>query len=366
MPRQRIAFVLEQTLGHAAHSRNVERALALESDLDPIIIKLANLTAGFVSGLPTLGSWSMRASLAARSELRQAIAVRPVDAIFIHTQVASLLAVPIMREIPTLISLDATPINFDSEGGAYSHSVQHGALENLKRQIHRRAFRAATGLVTWCQWAADSLMSDYQVEAEKIKVIHPGVDLGLFSPRDTPRQPGPLRVLFVGGDFGRKGGPDLVDAICRLGGRAELDVVTSTDPNISAPGVRVHLGLSPQSHGLLELYRRADVCCLPSRGDCFPQAIAEALAFGLPIVATNVGAMSEMVKDGKNGFLVRPGSPEQLTHAIGKLTEAGLRSTMASESLALARREHDALANNRTIISLLREMSRMTDVARVS
>lgn len=366
MPRQRIAFVLEQTLGHAAHSRNVERALAQDSDLDAVIIKLASLSNGFLSGLPALRSWSMRASLAARSELQRAHADRPLDAIFIHTQVASLLSVPIMRAVPTLISLDATPINFDSEGGAYGHSVQHGVLEKLKLDIHRRAFRAATGLVTWCRWAADSLIVDYQVASDKIRVIHPGVDLDLFKPRDAPRQPGPLRVLFVGGDFVRKGGPDFVDAIRQLAGRAEADVVTGTHPNISAPGVRVHLGLSPQSPELLELYRHADVCCLPSRGDCFPQAVAEALAFGLPIIATEVGAMSEMVKDGRNGFLVRPGSPEQLAGAIGKLTDDWLRSTMANESLRLARKEHDAQANNRTIISLLREMSRTRELARVS
>ena len=69
----------------------------------------------------------------------------------------------------------------------------------------------------------------------------------------------------------------------------ELDVVSSS---VHAPAdlpVRVHAGVAANSSLLTDLFRRADVFVLPSRGDCTPLAVGEALACGLPIVATAVG-----------------------------------------------------------------------------
>ena len=82
-----------------------------------------------------------------------------------------------MRRVPTVVSLDATPVNFDRVGSAYSHSVSNPAFEAAKRAVNRRTFGAAAGIVTWCRWAADSLREDYGVPGEKIRVIPPGVDV---------------------------------------------------------------------------------------------------------------------------------------------------------------------------------------------
>jgi glycosyltransferase involved in cell wall biosynthesis len=173
-------------------------------------------------------------------------------------------------------------------------------------------------------------------------------------------EPGPLvRVLFVGGNFARKGGPDLLAALQTLPD-AELDVVTGSDVGPIPPEVRcrVHRGLGPGDPELLALYRRADVFALPSHGDCLPLVLAEAAACGLPLVATALGAMSEVVRDGVNGFLVTPGAPADLRRALQRLVESPeLRRAMGAESLALARREHDAMANHRRIFELMAEVS---------
>jgi glycosyltransferase involved in cell wall biosynthesis len=349
---------MEQTLGHVAHTANLERALAQAGWIDGVVVKLPFEPSSWLERLPGLRNWSLRASLMTRAALRRERRQGRLHAAFIHTQVASLLSVGLMRTVPTVVSLDATPVNFDEVGEAYGHRTGGALVETAKAAVNRRAYLAAHALVTWSRLAADSLTADYGVPASRVHVVAPGVDLGRFRPGDG--QPGRLvRVLFVGGDFARKGGPDLVAALQGVP-EAELDVVTGTDvgPIPAEVRCRVHRGLRPGAPELLDLYRRADVFALPSRGDCLPQVLAEAAACGLPLVATGIGAMPEVVRDGANGFLVPPGSPADLRLALRRLIESpDLRRAMGRESLELARREHDAMANHRRIFDLMAQVA---------
>jgi glycosyltransferase involved in cell wall biosynthesis len=355
----RFAFVIEQTLGHVAHTRNIERALLARPDIEPTFVKLGFESGGVLRRLPGAGSWSVRASWSARSALRRRLAAGKLDAAFIHTQVASLLAGSVMRRVPTVVSLDATPINYDSVAEAYGHRRRGRLAEWAKLRINRHALGGARALIAFCAWARDSLVADYSIPAERITVIHPGVDLSLFRPA-RHRRPGPPRILFVGGDFERKGGGDLLDAMAGLPGPVELDLVTGTPPSglKGRPGVRVHRGLRPQSQPLIELYRQADIFALPSRGDCFPQAVAEAMACGLPLVATDVGGVSGMVENAVTGYLVPPRAPADLGRALARLVwNPELCRLMGSEGLAVAVREHDASRNCNRIFDLMREVA---------
>jgi glycosyltransferase involved in cell wall biosynthesis len=356
----RYALVIEQTLGHVAHSRNLERVLA-EDSFDAELIKLeyrAPASLPPLERLPGLRTWSYQASREARARVQAALGRGPLHGLFVHTQVAALLLPSVMRSVPTIVSLDATPLNVDQLAAAYDHRRQPEYVERLKVQVNRRTFDRAAGLVTWCHWAARSLERDYGVAAERIRVIHPGVDLRLFS-GVTVRRPGPPRILFVGGQFERKGGNDLVQAMLRLGDSAELDLVTGSDPELP-PGapIRVHRGLKPQSPELLDLFQQADIFALPSHGDCFPQAVAEAMASGLPVVATNVGAIPEMVQEGVTGYLVPQGAPRQLAQALAELVRSPTRrAAMGRAGQRVAIEEHDAMRNNRAILGLLTEIS---------
>lgn len=360
-PRARFAFVLEQTLGHVAHTANLERALAGTAWVDGTVVKLPYAPRGPLERLPVLRNWSLRASLMARAALRERCRRGPLDAAFVHTQVAALLSVGVMRTVPTVVSLDATPVNFDEVGRAYGHRRGGALVEVAKAGVNRRAFLAAAALVTWSRLAADSLAADYGVPASRVHVVPPGVDLDRFRPGAESGPGEQVRVLFVGGDFARKGGPDLLAALQGVP-EAEVDVVTGSDVGPVPAGVRcrAHRGLRPGDPDLLELYRRADVFALPSRGDCLPQVLAEAAASGLPLIATDTGAMAEIVRDGVNGFLVPVGSPSALRAALRRLVERPeLRLAMGRASLDLARREHDALANHRRIFELMAEVARL-------
>jgi glycosyltransferase involved in cell wall biosynthesis len=352
--RWQFVFVLEQALGHVVHGMNIERVLADHTDIDATIIPVTPDSGTGVRALPLLRNWSLQSSLAARHALRRHVAARPPDAVFVHTQVAALLARDVMRKYPTIVSMDATPVNFDTVGDAYGHSRQADVVEAGKRAVTRRALHGAKAIVTWSHWAAASAVEDYDVDRDRVHAIPPGVDVRRLRPFVGERAPGPTRLLFVGGDFERKGGLDLLEAIEVLDRPVELDVVSSSAVVPSRLPVRVHAGVAANSPLITDLFRRADVFVLPSRGDCTPLAVAEALACGLPIVATPVGGMPELVRHGENGLLVQPQEPTQLARALKVLVDQpDTRRWFGENSRRLAEDEHDVDKNCRKIFHLM-------------
>jgi glycosyltransferase involved in cell wall biosynthesis len=338
--KARIAFVIEQALGHVAYGMGLKKALADRDDLEGVWIEVPYGLGNF-GRVPYVGpNWTLRGSTRAWRSIRDAHREKPLDALFLHTQTVSLFAGPHMRRIPTLLSLDATPKNLDEIGGSYAHAVGGGTIEGLKTFAHQRVMRNAEKFTTWSAWAKDSLVRDYGVAGDKVTVIHPGTVLSNFPGPEArpPRREGPLRVLFVGGDFVRKGGDLLLDVHrAHLRGRVELHLVTAAEIP-QEEGVYVYRGLKPHSPELLQRYREADVFVLPTRGDCLAVVLGEAMAACLPIITTRVGAHAEAVDDGRSGYVLSVddaaglrASLERLANDRGLLAEMGLRSRRVGE-----------------------------------
>lgn len=354
-----LVFVVEHTLGHAVHGMNLAQMLTTSNKVPASVIQLGENAPVPDLTFPVLRSWSVRASMAARRALsgRDAETIR---ALYIHTPVAALLVSSLMHKVPTILSMDATPIGYDSLGAYYGHKRQVGVVEWGKLQAHRHLYAKAEALITWSHWAARSLVEDYRVPEEKVHVIRPGVDLTRFFPPPTPPRNDKMRILFVGGDFARKGGTDLIEAARLLGDRVELELVTSAVPCSIPPGVtaRVHLDMAPRSEALIDLYRSSDVLALPSRGECYGLVISEAMACGLPVVASGVGAIPELVVDGKTGLLCPAGDPYALSQALFELADSPeSRAAMAENALETARREHDARHNCEAIVELMQRVA---------
>jgi hypothetical protein len=343
----RVAFLMEQTLGHVTYTRNLQAADLSGFGITPTWLRVAYDRAAGLDRLPKIGSnWALRGSRRAWSAWRASGGARTFDAAFLHTQTIALLAPLIARRAPVVISLDATPANFDSIGAFYGHDARPGsALESAKTAIYRRVFRSATALTTWSQWAKDSLAADYGVKPEQVTVARPGINLALFPFGRMPHRDehqGPLRILFVGGDFERKGGPLLLDCMeGELAQRCQLHLVTKA-PVTPRSGVYVYNDIGPNDARLLELYRDADIFVLPTLADCLGVVIGEAMAAGLPMVTTTVGALPEVVQDGTSGILVSPNDKAGLATALLRLArEPELRRRMGQAGRTLAERSFD-------------------------
>lgn len=368
----RAAFVMEQTLGHVTHDRNLREVVAQQTDVAPTWLPISFDVQGPARLVPLLRSnWSVRASWRARRALDRALAAQPHDVLLFHTQVTSLFSVALMGRLPTVVSLDATPVNYDAVGQHYGHrAAGDGFLDRQKYQLNRRAFHAAARLVAWSHWAKQSLVDDYGVDGAKVRVLAPGASPRYFElgqARHAAPQPERSRaqVLFVGGDFQRKGGPLLLDAMRGpLGDRCELHLVTRDAVPVQ-PNVHVYRGVGPNSPELRDLFGRADLFVLPTYADCLAVVLMEATAAGLPVITTDVGALSEAVRPGQSGLLVPPGDGPALHQALETLVDnAALRARMGRAGYALARDTFDARRNNRALLDLVVELAQTTPQAR--
>jgi glycosyltransferase involved in cell wall biosynthesis len=375
-----VGFALEYSLGHVTHAENLKRALADDGGVRPTYVDLpfdggAGALAGGWTRLPGVRSnWSLRASIGAYRALRGR--VRDLDALFFHTQVTSLLSAGLMHRVPAVISLDATPIQFDALGAHYGHvPAGSAAVEDLKKRLNRRALAAAKGIVAWSEWAKQSLVADYGVPADKVTVIPPGIDAARWdfaSRRETvwAAQSGRTRrvnILFVGADFKRKGGDTLLEAfrsLPRTGPAAvdaHLHIVTKTE-NVgddveggTDSRVTVYRGLTPNAECLRALYADADLFAFPTRADCLPLAVMEALAAGLPVITTDVAALPEAVTHGVNGWIVPVDDRAALAAALTRLSaDTDLRRRLAMAARITGRERFDAATNYRRLVETVK------------
>lgn len=157
-------------------------------------------------------------------------------------------------------------------------------------------------------------------------VIHNGVDLPRTRALDA--RSGPHRLVMVGRLQAPKDALTLVRALAALRQRPCEAMIVGDGPDRPAVEKEVRrLGLDSvvrlvgARNDVAELLAAADLFVLSSRSEGLPLSILEAMAAGLPVVASNVGGVPEVVVEGETGFLVPPGDPQSLAAAIERLLD---------------------------------------------
>ena len=343
MSQRPIAYLMEQTLGSITHYLNLRREENAADGVPPRWLP--------IEFQRTRAPWAVTGSLRARRALSPMLG--EVDGVFMHTTTIALLAGDIFRKKPTVLSSDGTPFNKRNMRLDYGLGAQGLLAEKAKRSVYRYVFRRAAGFVAWSNWTKASLVEDYGCRDEDVAVIPPGIQLDDFAPGDRAH---PLpRILFVGGDFVRKGGDLLLDVFRkRLRGRAELVLVTRGVVD-EEPGVSVHRDVTANSAKLRDLYATSDVFALPTRADCYSVACMEAMAAALPVVATNVGGIPDIVREDETGFVIRPDDGGALGDVLELLvTDAPKRLAMGRASRDHAFARFEARANARHLFEFVR------------
>lgn len=344
-PKIRVAFVMEQSLGNVTHYLNLRAA----EDVAPWL----QATWLPIEYRASRAPWAVAGSIDARRALVRVN--HEIDAVFVHTSTIGLLAPVASRSRPFVLSTDGTP---DKSGmrEMYNLKPQRRLAGPLKGYLYRQVFRRAAGFVAWSEWTKAALVDDYGLDADRVAVITPGVDVRAFAPgkreNDLPR------ILFVGGDFHRKGGDLLLEVFRkRLQGRAELALVTTEDVP-AQPGVTVYNRLGANSPVLRDLYATSDLFVLPTRSDMMSLASTEALSSGLPIVVTRIGGVGELVTDGETGRLIDVDDAQQLGDAVEELvTDVALRLQMSARARIDATARFDARINARRLFEFVRSVT---------
>ena len=188
--------------------------------------------------------------------------------------------------------------------------LSSSAVRQGDRQERRIIDRDAE-IVLATDWAARAAADYYEVDLDRFTVIPMGANLAV-APTPPPRRvAGPLRLLFVGRDWPRKGGPFVLALHQRLRsrlGEVELDIIGCRPPAaMGLPGVRVHGPVRRGQPGgadiMADHFRRASFLVSPARAEIFGVALCEAFAFGLPVLATRTGGVGGVVTDGQDGLL---------------------------------------------------------------
>ena len=179
----------------------------------------------------------------------------------------------------------------------------------------RPIYLRAAHCFTTSQFARRSLIEDYHLPPARVSCVYSGANA---VPASLPaRTSFHQRILFVGVEWERKGGPELLAAFAKVRAQFPEAQLWIAGCSPRAPQARV-LGRLPLEE-LSALYREADIFCLPSRKDPSAIALAEAAMAGLPVVATDVGGSADRVIDGESGYLVPQGDSTALASRLAEL-----------------------------------------------
>ena len=357
----RVAFLMEQHIGHRTFYLNLRRHISIDPRLDSRWVEISYYQDnGGIEKSPIIPA-SLKGDLRGFLQTRQGLKKFPADVVFVNTHVPATFILDHLQDQPTILCTDITPIQYDSMAQEYNrHSDWPTLFKGVKHRLHCAVFQKAAHIIAWSSWVRRSLIQDYGVAADKITVIPPGVDLESWQP--NPLRPAiptrPLKILFVGGDFARKGGNVLLEAFKLLEpGAYELHLVTR-EPIRHFTGMHIYHSMVANGAELVRLYRECDLFVLPTLAEAFGIVALEAMASGLPVIASRIGGLGDIIEEQRNGLFVPPGDPQALAAAISRL---GSDYTAMAEMRISARQttveRFNSAANANQCISLILQMA---------
>jgi glycosyltransferase involved in cell wall biosynthesis len=231
-------------------------------------------------------------------------------------------------------------------------------LAPLLPALFRLSRRRAACTVAVSQASRDVLTNYYKLAPEHVRVVYNGVDLNEFAP--DPAHPPTLRrelelrdtqplVLILARLAANKGHRFLFDAApAVLEQFPKLHIVCAGSPDeqtvlaqqVAALGLQQHVSFLGFRSDIANLLHSSDVFVLPSLAEGFARSIIEALAAGVPVVATRVGGAAEIITDGVNGLLVPPANPAALADALRRVLSLDAAAREQMQQAARASAQH--------------------------
>jgi glycosyltransferase involved in cell wall biosynthesis len=185
-------------------------------------------------------------------------------------------------------------------------------------ELEKSVYHNATFNFTRNDLAAQSIVRDYACPSEKVLCVYVGGNTGMDFEVNEGKYSN-KNILFVGFEWERKGGPELVEAFRRVlvvHPDARLTIV-GCSPDLDVTNCEV-VGVVPTER-LNDYYEQASVLCIPSKHEPYAIVFLEAFSHGLPVVATNTETMADFVSEGETGYLVGEGDVAYLAEILNYL-----------------------------------------------
>ena len=254
-------------------------------------------------------------------------------------------------------------------GGAWSWSFTlHGPVEFADAHAHRlpEKIRDAALVVCISDFARSQAMQLCAPDLwNKLARVRVGIDLERFPPAANGEVGATsLQVLAVGRLSARKGHAVLIEALARTAGEVRLVLVGDGKERRALERLaqsldvahRVEFAGAVGRDDIRRFFAAADVFCLPSFAEGLPVVLMEAMAMELPVVATWIAGVPELVENGVHGQLVPPGRPEAIAEALGVLAaDRAAFPQMGRAARAKVQTHHDVRRTAAELEQRLRE-----------
>ncbi|WP_044063455.1 glycosyltransferase [Alloprevotella sp. oral taxon 473] len=195
---------------------------------------------------------------------------------------------------------------------------------NFADLVEHDTIERATQVVYSSEWSARNAIDHYEASPDKVHVIEFGSNLIVPASEQTlPQYQEVCHLLFVAKDWEMKGGQEVLDTYRLLqqkGFPCQLTLIGKHPNNLPEDVEAIDFLDKSKTEGralLVQKFREANFFFMPTKFDCFGIVYAEAATFGLPSLATNVGGVSQVVREGVNGMLFSPNdTPETMAERI--------------------------------------------------
>ncbi|MGR9000289.1 MAG: glycosyltransferase family 4 protein [Gammaproteobacteria bacterium] len=217
----------------------------------------------------------------------------------------------------------------------YSSPLQNMHYQNDLTWFTRQSIKKATVMTAVSHFTAELVSKELAID--NVKVIYNGIDQNRFYPNRSGKRLGnEIKVLFCGNLTRRKGAQWLLPILEKLSPGIKVFYTAGLRNQAALPGNNRLQCLGSISHEEMPaVYNKMDILLFPTVREGFGLAAAEAMACGLPVVATNCSSLPELVDEGKGGFLCPLGDVQAFADKINQLAEdAFLRREMGEYNRA--------------------------------
>lgn len=231
------------------------------------------------------------------------------------------------RGVPLVITFHNYVL--DTEMQRYSSTLQKIHYQTNLKWFTRQSINQADAITAVSHFTAELARKELRID-KKIRVIHNGIDESIFCPRPRQERANKIKVLFSGNLTSRKGAQWLLPIVKKLSPHITLYYTSGLQ---SKTGLEAHpnlKNLGAISHQEMpSVYNAMDILLFPTVREGLSLAALEAMACGLPVIATDCSSMPELIDDGLGGFLCGLGDVQAFAQRINQLADdVDLRKTM--------------------------------------
>ncbi|MDP9045241.1 MAG: glycosyltransferase family 4 protein [Pseudomonadota bacterium] len=369
--RYKFGIVLSTSLGNLTRYQNFRRYAEQDPEVE---LTWAPISHYFEPGVANPYERLPRAVQARAIVIHQAQPVLrkldELDALLIHMYEVDLLLALRAKFLRTPLRIVSTDDGPAIDPATYPFHPVDGRKAAWRKRLRLRVdlwrSRSADFLIPFSTWAADLHIRGAGKSPDRVEPIHVGLDLRIWPDRDRSNVVAHdrIKLLFVGGEFERKGGALLLQVFkSHFQDVAELHLVSKSAPKDLPANTTLYDDYHANDPRLAELYRAADIFVLPTLSDLSSWVTLEAMASGCPVVVTPVGGISDLVDPEVTGILIPVGDADALRKAIERLIDdPARRIEMGQAARRYVETRFDAAKNVPRILGI---MKRLVDADRL-